>query len=711
MENGNSGAVVVGPRRHAPVRRRRHRRRRAARRLARRAKGNLTAVMGPSGSGKSTLMHILAGLDKPTSGTVAISGTEITKLSDSDLTKLRRRHIGFVFQFFNLLPMLTAEENITLPLSIAGEKADPEFFERADRERRPGRPPPSPALRALRRSAAARRDRPRPRLEADGPLRRRAHGQPRLEDGHRDPRPAARLRRRLRPDDRDGHARAARGGHRRPRPLPRRRPDRQGPSPLDPAARFSRRSRRSRRRDQVRAEGSVRPQAAHGLDRGRDRARGRDGERHLRPHRLDRPGVRRDLQRDPPGLGRRDHRQVGFRPLATAAAATRRRSTSPCSRRSARSRVCSGRGSVTGDSAADRQAGQGDRRRRADARLLRSREGDSPFNPLTLVEGAWPGRERGRDRRGDRQGRRTSRSATDRRPGRGPGRAVPISGLSVRLGLDDRRRHAAGFTCRGTAAVRQGRPARRDRCRGRSRVSRRSSSSRTRAGPPARPRRSAGVAGDRGREGHEQFITFLQGFLLAFAASRSSSALRDRELARDHDRAADAGVRDDQDARRVTKAGARSIVIEALVVGTLASVVGLFSGLAPREGPLPASSTPSASRCRTPASCFETRTIIVSLLVGIIVTLLASLRPAIRATRVPPIAAVREGATLPESRFAPFRTIGSLGLTGLGFAALAYGLFGSGPRHDPDPALDGHRVHEEGQPFAESLGRFEFCQY
>jgi putative ABC transport system ATP-binding protein len=90
--------------------------------------GKLTAVMGPSGSGKSTLMHILAGLDKPTSGEVSIAGTTITTLSDTDLTKLRRSHIGFVFQFFNLLPMLTAEENITLPLSIAGEKAEPEFF-------------------------------------------------------------------------------------------------------------------------------------------------------------------------------------------------------------------------------------------------------------------------------------------------------------------------------------------------------------------------------------------------------------------------------------------------------------------------------------------------------------------------------------------------------------------------------------------------------
>src|SRR6266542_6464715 len=75
-------------------------------------RGKLTAVMGPSGSGKSTLMHILAGLDQPTSGSVSIDGTEITTLGDSDLTRLRRNHIGFVFQFFNLLPMLTAEENV-----------------------------------------------------------------------------------------------------------------------------------------------------------------------------------------------------------------------------------------------------------------------------------------------------------------------------------------------------------------------------------------------------------------------------------------------------------------------------------------------------------------------------------------------------------------------------------------------------------------------
>jgi putative ABC transport system ATP-binding protein len=87
-------------------------------------RGRLVAVMGPSGSGKSTLMHALAGLDKPTSGTVKIAGIDITELDDAHLTRLRREHIGFVFQFFNLLPMLTAEENVVLPLSIAGEAPD-----------------------------------------------------------------------------------------------------------------------------------------------------------------------------------------------------------------------------------------------------------------------------------------------------------------------------------------------------------------------------------------------------------------------------------------------------------------------------------------------------------------------------------------------------------------------------------------------------------
>jgi len=96
--------------------------------------GKLTAVMGPSGSGKSTLMHILAGLDKPTSGTVEVAGTEITTLGDNQLTELRRKHIGFVFQFFNLLPTLTARDNILLPLKLAGTHPEPEWVNKVVRQ-------------------------------------------------------------------------------------------------------------------------------------------------------------------------------------------------------------------------------------------------------------------------------------------------------------------------------------------------------------------------------------------------------------------------------------------------------------------------------------------------------------------------------------------------------------------------------------------------
>ena len=91
--------------------------------------GKLTAVMGPSGSGKSTLMHLLAALDQPTDGYVTIAGTRLEQLSDTATTRLRREHIGFIFQFFNMLPMLSAEENIVLPLTLAGTRPDAGFFE------------------------------------------------------------------------------------------------------------------------------------------------------------------------------------------------------------------------------------------------------------------------------------------------------------------------------------------------------------------------------------------------------------------------------------------------------------------------------------------------------------------------------------------------------------------------------------------------------
>ena len=92
-------------------------------------RGRYSAIMGPSGSGKSTLMHILAGLDRPTAGSVEIDGVEITALDDGDLTKLRRDKLGFIFQFFNLIPVLTARENIVLPLSIAGRNAEPAYLD------------------------------------------------------------------------------------------------------------------------------------------------------------------------------------------------------------------------------------------------------------------------------------------------------------------------------------------------------------------------------------------------------------------------------------------------------------------------------------------------------------------------------------------------------------------------------------------------------
>src|SRR4051812_49921789 len=111
--------------------------------------GRFTAIMGASGSGKSTLMHILAGLDRPTAGSVVLDGVEITTLDDRRLTELRRERVGFVFQSFNLLPVLDARENIVLPLSIACKRPDAEWLgEQVDDRRHPAppsrrpRPPP-----------------------------------------------------------------------------------------------------------------------------------------------------------------------------------------------------------------------------------------------------------------------------------------------------------------------------------------------------------------------------------------------------------------------------------------------------------------------------------------------------------------------------------------------------------------------------------------
>ena len=179
-------------------------------------------------------------------------------------------------------------------------------------------------------------------------------------------------------------------------------------------------------------------------------------------------------------------------------------------------------------------------------------------------------------------------------------------------------------------------------------------------------------------EGTDEFITFLQGFLLAFggialfvgafviANSLSITiAQRTREIAT---------LRTLGGSRRQVL---RAIVLESLIVGVLASVVGLFAGLALAKLLFWLFDAVGFTLPNT-GLVFQTRTIVVALLVGILVTLFASLRPAIRATRVPPIAAVREGAELPPGRLARFRTVGAALLAGIGFAAIAYGLFADG---------------------------------
>jgi putative ABC transport system ATP-binding protein len=196
-----------------------------------------TAIMGPSGSGKSTLMHILAGLDRPTSGTVVLDGVEITGLEDGELTKLRRDKLGFVFQFFNLLPVLTAEENLVLPLSIAGRKPDSEWLEQLLRtiglqDRRTHRPSELSGGQQ-QRVALARALVSKPAVvfadEPTGNLDSKASGEP--------PPPG---RRRVRPDGDHGHPRPRSRRPRRPLDHPPRR-----------EARPRRRSRLDRRGDRA----------------------------------------------------------------------------------------------------------------------------------------------------------------------------------------------------------------------------------------------------------------------------------------------------------------------------------------------------------------------------------------------------------------------------------------------------------------------------
>jgi putative ABC transport system permease protein len=306
--------------------------------------------------------------------------------------------------------------------------------------------------------------------------------------------------------------------------------------------------------------------------------------------------------------------------------------------------------------------------------------GDSPFNPLTLVEGSWPGPNEvvidtsTADKKtfdvGDTIGVQTE----------GPVQKLRISGL-VKFGSVAT---IGGATLAGfdlpTAQQLFGKPGKLDEIAIRAKPGVEDAELEQQIRPILPQNTQVKTASEQAAsdaEGTNEFISFLRGFLLAFGGIALfvgsfvianslgiTIAQRTREFAT---------VRTIGGSRRQVL---WSIVLESFVVGVLASVVGLFLGLGLAKGlfrlfDLVGFTLPNNGLV------FQTRTVVVSLLVGIVVTLLASLRPAIRATRVPPIAAVREGSTLPESRLARFRTLGSALLTALGFAALLYGLFGS----------------------------------
>ncbi len=281
-------------------------------------------------------MHCLAGLDSITGGQVWIGDTELSALSDKALTRLRRDAVGFVFQAFNLVPTLTALENITLPLDIAGPQARPAVARHRHRHRRPARPAQAPAQRALRRPAAARRVRPRARQPA------RRSCSPTSPPATSTRRSGAEVlglpapqRRRVRPDHRHGHPRPRRRVVRRPRALPRRRPDRRRDAAADRRPVLERMKAFDAGTgliDVLRAalRSLLAAQAAALADAARRRRRRRVRRGHLHLHRLPQAVVRRAVRG--PAARRHGHRRHGGRPGAArpgrrARRATRRR---PC---------------------------------------------------------------------------------------------------------------------------------------------------------------------------------------------------------------------------------------------------------------------------------------------------------------------------------------------------------------------------------------------
>ena len=654
--------------------------------------------MGPSGSGKSTLMHILAALDLPSSGYVTIADTQLGELSDTEITKLRREHIGFVFQFFNLLPMLSAEENILLPLSIAGREARQGRFEELLEEGRPRRP----AQASSRRSSPA---------DSSSEWRSRAPSSPSRRWSSPTSPPATSTRRRAArsssscatPSTTYGQTivmvthDGARGGDRRPGALPRRRPHRPRPGP---------RRRAGDRRDDPASHPELIRVSLRGLAGRKLRAAltavaivlgvAMISGTYVLTDSIDQAfsSIFTDVRK---GFERRHHRKAAFHLSDQSGTTAPPFDESLLSKVRALPDVAAAEPRRERRGAVDRKKRQGDRLRRCAEPRLQHRERRFPFNPLTLVDGAWPGPgevvvdQSTADKEHLKIGQEIGVQAE------GPSQRLRISGL-VKFGSVATIGGAtlAGFDL-ATAQRLFNKPGKLDEIAvaSRSGVSDAELMRQIRAILPPETQVPIGAtAGGRGCEWTRmRSSAFLQKFLLAFCRHRAlRRQLRDRQLALDHDRAANARARHDADARRLASAGAgaRSSSRRSSS-GALASVTGLFLGLGARASSSSGSSTSGASRCRTAASSSRRGRSLLPCSSALSSRLRASLRPALRATRVPPIGAVREGATLPESRFARFRTPGSLAADRDRVRLAPVRALRTWPRHRAVAPLDGRR--------------------